>query len=312
MTETPKARVYFAARYSRNAEMRTYAQDLTETGRFDVQAEWITGKHDDTTDEECARIDYAEVAAADVVISFTEAPGPVHGRGRGGRHVEFGIALALGKHCVVVGSRENVFHHLPQVAFFETWARALPQLIAWERDRSKVRKIIFLDIDGVLCTAKTCAESKQRWMARKKADEIIIAGDELSRIGDDSLDSRAVAELDRICAATGAEIVVSSSWRISHGYEGVRRVLEHYGFKHGDRVIGQTPNLNGHRGTEIARWVDENAAGDARVCVIDDDDQVEPFVGRNVWIARGFERDGMTERYADKAIRMLNAAEATP
>jgi hypothetical protein len=195
-----------------------------------------------------------------------------------------------------------------------------------------MRKIIFLDIDGVLCTAKTCAESKQRWMIRKKADENVIAGDELIRIGEDSLDARAVAELDRICAATGAEIVVSSSWRISHGYEGVRRVLEHYGFKHGHRIIGQTPNLNGHRGTEIAQWLYENVPhgidrtdegqhkngvivgpsvtfalnNNLRVCVIDDDDQVDPFVGRNVWIARGFEREGLTERYADKAIAMLN------
>jgi len=34
---------------------------------------------------------------------------------RGGRHVEFGLALAQGKHLILVGQPENVFHHLPQV-----------------------------------------------------------------------------------------------------------------------------------------------------------------------------------------------------
>jgi hypothetical protein len=112
--------VYLAARYSRNSEMRDYAWDLSEIG-FDVRAEWITGKHDATADVDCAIVDWDEVRAADVVISFTEPTGPVQGRGRGGRHVEFGIALALGKRCIVVGHRENVFHYLPQVEFYETW-----------------------------------------------------------------------------------------------------------------------------------------------------------------------------------------------
>ena len=34
---------------------------------------------------------------------------------RGGWHVEFGLALAQGKHLILVGQPENVFHHLPQV-----------------------------------------------------------------------------------------------------------------------------------------------------------------------------------------------------
>lgn len=111
--------VYLAARYSRHPEMLTYAEKLAEIG-YDVRAEWITGLHDGTSDEECARIDFAEVQAADIVISFTEAPGEKVGRGRGGRHVEFGIALGLRKRCIVVGYRENVFHFLPQVEFVDT------------------------------------------------------------------------------------------------------------------------------------------------------------------------------------------------
>jgi len=45
------------------------------------------------------------------VITFTETPRSSNSRG--GRHVEFGIALGMRKRAVVIGPRENVFHCLP-------------------------------------------------------------------------------------------------------------------------------------------------------------------------------------------------------
>jgi hypothetical protein len=101
--------------------------------------------------EQFAQIDLEDVLAADCVVSFTEPPaakcrdcdgiGVVYwpaedggsppmecpgcggkGRidsGRGGRHVEFGAAVATGKRLIVVGHRENLFHHLPGVEFFD-------------------------------------------------------------------------------------------------------------------------------------------------------------------------------------------------
>jgi len=119
--------VYLAARYGRREELTRYAGDLRLVG-FDVQAEWITGAHDGTPDLDCAQIDYLQVSAADIVISFTEPPGPAQGRGRGGRHVEFGLAFAMEKRCIVVGHRENVFHHLREVEFYATWPECLAAL----------------------------------------------------------------------------------------------------------------------------------------------------------------------------------------
>src|SRR5260221_13260147 len=55
--------------------------------------------------------DLADIDQADAVVLFTQA-------GRhfaGGRHVEAGYALGKGKRLVVVGPRENVFYHLPEV-----------------------------------------------------------------------------------------------------------------------------------------------------------------------------------------------------
>lgn len=51
-----------------------------------------------------------------VYLVFTEPANP-GGRNRGGRHVEYGIALALSKDIVVVGEPENVFHNLAGIVF---------------------------------------------------------------------------------------------------------------------------------------------------------------------------------------------------
>lgn len=111
--------VYLAGRFSRRDEFNGYAARLREAG-FDVDARWLTEEHEwyggtDAEAIEAARgfalDDLADVAKADVVLVFTESPNP-GGRNRGGRHVEYGIALGLRKDIIVVGPPENVFHNL--------------------------------------------------------------------------------------------------------------------------------------------------------------------------------------------------------
>lgn len=51
---------------------------------------------------------------------FFSEPPDSHSK-RGGRHVEFGMALAWGLRLIVIGQRENVFHCLPQVERYDTW-----------------------------------------------------------------------------------------------------------------------------------------------------------------------------------------------
>lgn len=136
--------VYLAARYSRREELCEYRERLREMG-FLVRARWLDGGHqlaDNGTpigengealvegdaggcsDEsrrlmaKFAKDDLEDVNAADIVISFTEPPRS--NASRGGRHVEFGIALARGSRVIVVGYRENIFHWLPQVEFVGT------------------------------------------------------------------------------------------------------------------------------------------------------------------------------------------------
>lgn len=128
--------VYLAARYSRNPEMRQNRDDLTPLGHV-VTSRWIDQHGGDqlesatlaqlnTNPAACSIYgihDVEDVEAADVVISFTGGEG-----GKGGRHVEFGLGLAMGKTMFVVGPREHIFHTLPQVQQFDSWADCLAVL----------------------------------------------------------------------------------------------------------------------------------------------------------------------------------------
>lgn len=123
--------IYLASRYSRAAELRVIRRQLEMMGH-NITSRWLDGNHeikpggsDQADDQERARFareDWQDMESADCVISFTEEPRKTNTRG--GRHVEFGGALALGKRCIVIGWRENVFHHMPQVQFFPSWSAA--------------------------------------------------------------------------------------------------------------------------------------------------------------------------------------------
>jgi len=122
-------KIYLAARYSRREELLRYAADLEERG-YTVTSRWLQGSHqiDDVglsveakreERERFAREDWEDLKGADACISFTEVLRTSNSRG--GRHVEFGGALAFGQTVIVIGPRENVFHCLAQVKLFPDW-----------------------------------------------------------------------------------------------------------------------------------------------------------------------------------------------
>ena len=136
-------KIYLAARYSRNDEMRG-VRDVLEALGHKVTSRWID-QHGGNLPEsivaeklnaepgECSKyafIDLQDLKAADTVISFTSAGGG----GKGGRHIEFGVALGLGKDVIIVGPRENVFHTLPQIEHYPDWAHLV---MAWAPEFSE-------------------------------------------------------------------------------------------------------------------------------------------------------------------------------
>lgn len=129
-------KIYLASRYGRRLELVGYANRLQGLGHV-VTSSWLLGTHEihDTCPSlalgaQFAREDQVDLMGSDMMISFTEAPNSPHSRG--GRHVEFGMALSARKKCVVIGYRENVFHYLPEVLFYDDWDAFMKQfIIGW-------------------------------------------------------------------------------------------------------------------------------------------------------------------------------------
>lgn len=100
--------------------MRGYAEKLQALG-YEIHSSWIYEPLDPPVPPlTCAMRDLDELAVSDLLIAFTEGP-IVSDRNTGGRHVEFGYAIATGIDCFVVGELENVFHHLTEVRHFPTF-----------------------------------------------------------------------------------------------------------------------------------------------------------------------------------------------
>lgn len=149
-------------------------------------------------------------------------------------------------------------------------------------------KILFLDFDGVL--------NSKRWMA--------TAGDVMpSSLLDhrNHVDMAAVARLERIVAATGAKVVISSTWRLIHPLSELKNILSKNGFT-GD-VIGMTPNSKGQRGNQIADWLNTNGPVESFVILDDSDDMVHLMhkLVLTTW------EHGLQDEHVVSAIGFLNA-----
>ena len=115
--------VYLAARYDRKEELYAYSKELKSHG-VTIGSRWIYNEMEEfesfgIVHEIWATIDVEDIHNADVIILFSESP--TARTLRGGRHVEFGVALAMKKKLIIVGPKENIFHTLPQVHVFPEW-----------------------------------------------------------------------------------------------------------------------------------------------------------------------------------------------
>ena len=149
--------IYLAGRYSRRLELCSYRAEIIGLG-FRVQSTWLNGDHQisDTGEpinergealvegkirpvsslsaeklvaeaaalrQRFAHEDFLDVSMCQLLIAFTEKP---RGQpGRGGRHVELGIALGQMKKVWIVGPRENIFCWLDDVRQFDCFHEAL-------------------------------------------------------------------------------------------------------------------------------------------------------------------------------------------
>ena len=125
---------YFAAQYARLPEIACLAKRAEQAG-LTITSRWLAqdpgipyaGDSDEVDGANFAERDLEDVLVADGLLFFAEdsqANVP-----RGGRHVEFGFALALAKTMEVIGPKENIFHLLSDVRHFETFEEWLASKI---------------------------------------------------------------------------------------------------------------------------------------------------------------------------------------
>ena len=153
-----------------------------------------------------------------------------------------------------------------------------------------MKKIVFLDIDGVLNT--------MQWHSDLKKD---TPKDDFGY----AFDPVAVANLAHIIEETGAVIVISSSWKMRRlpGF-----VLDITPNTLSDEVL-RTANLDEMnlgvcRGNEIKEWLSRHEGEASNYVIIDDFDDLLPeqedhAVLTDSWI-------GITKWDAEKAIKILN------
>ena len=105
-------RFYLAAKYDKQTDLLRIADQLTALGH-DVQADWLTGTHTGTSQQEARRyadIDFGDIACCTHFVLFNlphDQPEPPIGR-----YIELGYAYRSGKQCIVVGGGESVFYAL--------------------------------------------------------------------------------------------------------------------------------------------------------------------------------------------------------
>ena len=165
-----------------------------------------------------------------------------------------------------------------------------------------MKKIIFLDIDGVLNT--------QLWYTQMDRNTTI------DKYGY-AFDPNAVANLKRIVEETGADIVISSSWKCM----GLTQMEDMWNDRNlPGRIVGITPNsvsdelllhadidsmeLFHIRGEEIKEWLSKHGKRVSNYVIIDDMDNMLPeqqshFVQTNPEV-------GITKEDSEKAIIVLN------
>ena len=179
-------------------------------------------------------------------------------------------------------------------------------MVIFLKELIKMEKYIFLDIDGVLATPKSIEGVGGEWRIEDEKQEL----------------------LKHIIDSTGANIVLSSSWR-KWDLETTIEFMKQEGFWFYDLIIGVTIrayqyidrtkkiHLSIPRGVEIYQWIDTNIHSDNGKnwgrkklgldyqYVILDDDCDMLYVQRNNFVNTNSDL-GLTDDDCELAIEILN------
>jgi nucleoside 2-deoxyribosyltransferase len=149
------AKAYIAGWFGSQKRLKKMAEQLVKlVPTTEIVSTWLDEKEDEP--EKCQVSDftseYLQTIAIRDVNELHKADGiivdTIDSTPRGGREVELGVMLGLGRPIVVIGPRRNVFHFLPmsQVDHFDTWEEffaylsAMLSIMVLEKVRSNEQK----------------------------------------------------------------------------------------------------------------------------------------------------------------------------
>lgn len=156
---------------------------------------------------------------------------------------------------------------------------------------------LFLDIDGVLNTGRFNNYLVENGLCETDA-------------GGCFFDPEAVKNLQTIIEETYAKIIITSSWRLDGDMQALWRNRNLAG-----EVIGVTPTIEkekaigkikiryGHRGMEVDKWLQDNAAAPYKYVILDDEDDYLPSQFDHLVLTDPM--TGITKDVADKVISLL-------
>ena len=148
-------------------------------------------------------------------------------------------------------------------------------------------RLVFLDFDGVL---------NSRALVERAPSPLAI--------GPGLLDADAVMRVERFCVAAGAEIVVTSTWRLTFDRAALEDMLRAKGLITA-RVRGVTPMIphKRGRGQEIQSWLDAQSSAHLEGIVIFDDDP--DMLHLMPWLVQTSFETGLTAAHLDDALTIL-------
>lgn len=156
-------------------------------------------------------------------------------------------------------------------------------------------RVLFLDFDGVL--------NSFRWMKANPGKSFAC-----------EVDPEPVALVAEIVRRTGAQIVVSSTWRIHHRLAALRDVLITAGYPAPCPIIGATPKSVPHpepdykhkRGFEIQAWLDAQPPDGPRaveqIAILDDDTDMSHLLPR---LVQTDVHEGLQREHVERVVALL-------
>ena len=160
-------------------------------------------------------------------------------------------------------------------------------------------KVVFLDVDGVLLSARSLTYDFE------DSDDTLFhdpAGVQVP------IERCLLQNLQRLLQTTGARIVLSTTWRLEPDMRAFLMIaLASVGIA-ASAVLGDTPDLKAAgRGAEVARWVEQHRP--VEFAIVDDDDRHAASFAEHSLSAR-FVQTVMRDEGGDRSREGLTAEKA--